>query len=84
MTKESLSKEWFPENLLVPPLLQPHSLILLNSPLQQLEPLFSLHWKRSSLKVAADGGANCLYDLCLVPDVVVGITQSKKGYEEDN
>ena len=64
---------WYPERLLIPSLLEPHSLIVLNNPLSKLDPLFSQLWKKSTLKVAADGGANVLYDMCLLPDFVVGI-----------
>ncbi|XP_063714189.1 thiamin pyrophosphokinase 1-like [Symsagittifera roscoffensis] len=75
---------WYPERLLIPSLLEPHSLIVLNNPLSKLDPLFSQLWKKSTLKVAADGGANVLYDMCLLPDFVVGDLDSIKSIVRDH
>ena len=62
---------WEPRKILCQGAITPQALIILNTPILNVD-LFASHWQSSPLRIAADGGANTLKELDLIPHSVVG------------
>ena len=68
------------------------TLIILNTPIPPIRPIFDHLWSVSLLKIAADGGSNRLHEMCptspLIPDLIIGdldsITPMVKSFYESS